>query len=481
MNWLYRYEAKGIQQYILATEKLREISGASALVESLTDDLKSALRSLSGEDVEVHSAAAGAATVTFAREADLRAFAALWPMVVARTRPGLHVVQAWRAVEPGQALPISELLDDMRAARQALTPDLPEAGPWLARAGRTGLPAIRAAERAATRDGQADRATHRKVLAAGRDPLAERLRRDDGSTFTIDPDDFGEADIAVFHADGNDVGRFLNSEPRVREAQAYRAFSDGLRGATESAARAAIAEVVPTQRRLPLRPVLLGGDDFTVLLRASDALRFAETFLLSFEAETRSRLAKLAPKGFTACAGIAFVKPGYPFHQGYALSEALCAAAKSALRSTTAPTPSGILFHRVTDSAARSWREIVADRSWKAGGASRTLIAGPWTLGAHEQPGRTISDLKRLAASLRSLPMGSVREWLREAEDDSRARARWERTLEVLKARDPQACQGLRSALAALGDKDCVGWTVDGRTPLLDALVYRAMGLGEVR
>jgi hypothetical protein len=36
--WLYRYEAKGIQSYVLSTQVLREMAGASQLVETLADD-----------------------------------------------------------------------------------------------------------------------------------------------------------------------------------------------------------------------------------------------------------------------------------------------------------------------------------------------------------------------------------------------------------------------------------------------------------
>lgn len=97
-RWLYRYEAKKIQDYVLGTSRLKEIAGASALVERLGDDFEGALAKVGvADDARVITRAAGQATVIFANEASLGRLAGVWPMYCAQTRPGLQVIHGWVA------------------------------------------------------------------------------------------------------------------------------------------------------------------------------------------------------------------------------------------------------------------------------------------------------------------------------------------------------------------------------------------------
>src|SRR5690606_5681066 len=77
-----------------------------------------------------------------------------------------------------------------------------------------------------------------------------------------------------------------------------------------------------TRVLLPLRPILLGGDDLTFLCDGRVALALTEAALKAFEAEVPS-LGRV-----TACAGVAIVPAHAPFAQAYALAEALCRHAK---------------------------------------------------------------------------------------------------------------------------------------------------------
>ena len=69
-------------------------------------------------------------------------------------------------------------------------------------------------------------------------------------------------------------------------------------------------------------PVLLGGDDLTIIIRGELAVGFTEVFLKGFALFTKNNFAPLAEKynlpqikdGLSSCAGIAFIKPNYPFH-----------------------------------------------------------------------------------------------------------------------------------------------------------------------
>ena len=132
MSWLYRYEAKSIQRWILATDRLVELVGGSTLVQ----ELRAHATALAGEG-RLLFAAAGSGTARFESREELDRFARWWPMFVSRYAPGLELVQGW--VEGDD---LDALRGCLGAARNVPIPDLPEAGPWIARAGRSGLPAV---------------------------------------------------------------------------------------------------------------------------------------------------------------------------------------------------------------------------------------------------------------------------------------------------------------------------------------------------
>jgi hypothetical protein len=79
--------------------------------------------------------------------------------------------------------------------------------------------------------------------------------------------------------------------------------------------------------KLPLRPVLLGGDDLTFLCDGRVALDLAATALREIASGECPHLGKMS-----ACAGVAIVRAHYPFARAYELAEELCSHAKSVRR-----------------------------------------------------------------------------------------------------------------------------------------------------
>ncbi len=77
---------------------------------------------------------------------------------------------------------------------------------------------------------------------------------------------------------------------------------------------------------LPLRPVLLGGDDLTFLCDGRVALHLAEVALDAFSGD----VANLG--SVTASAGVALVPAHTPFDRAYELAEVLCGNAKARRR-----------------------------------------------------------------------------------------------------------------------------------------------------
>lgn len=499
MSWLYRYEAKGIQKYVLATDRLREAAGASTLVEQLENDVRKLLP-LGTSTVEMKSAAAGQATLVFHDRQPLESFAAIWPLFVARTRPGLTLVQAWAEIGAAGEDAARKLVQErLEAARNAPSPELPEAGPLVARAARTGRAAIVPAEPGGRlhaeatwrrQDGAYDRVTWAKETVVadneGRqrvlDVLKDRLLPDKPSrNFTIEATDFGEGYVGVLHADGNGIGRYLQEAQLSLEE--YRRFSDGLKKVTELAARAATDFIEGRVARdpLPMRPVVVGGDDFTAVVAADQVIEFTGVFLSEFEKGAKRHLAQFRSGQFTACAGIALVKVGFPYYRAYDLAADLCGACKGSLRGQDGQHggASGLLFHRVTGAKLESWADI---RQIELGTSEQPdlLVGGPWWVMGGGQ--RALDGLLALTRHTALLPRGAIREWLRlllieprSSQAGSRAHRHWTRWREVVKGRSPRLLHDVDRCFEAVGVDPGTGIRADGRTPLADAVALRAV------
>jgi len=155
--------------------------------------------------------------------------------------------------------------------------------------------------------------------------------------------------IGVVHADGNGLGEvFLNFDrhayargDRSREAAtaadyvaSYRAFSIAIDGAARSAAAKAVKQTWADkldERKLPIIPVIMGGDDLTAVCEGGAAIDFAAAYIRAFEEATAADdvIQAVIGQPIAAAAGVAVVKPHFPFHRAYDLSEELCKSAKA--------------------------------------------------------------------------------------------------------------------------------------------------------
>ncbi|SHE25389.1 Cas10/Cmr2 second palm domain-containing protein [Actinomyces glycerinitolerans] len=229
------------------------------------------------------------------------------------------------------------------------------------------------------------------------DQLGELLVRDLRNLeklFDTDPE-FGDdrlSKVAVVHIDGNGVGAIMSHLKEAKQKVPENVFSEAtgvsqgdddalrrfllqintrLAGAMETAFYSAWAQVSLWSakddelrgrhikphgfRAVPVVPVILGGDDATVITEGAYALPFTAAFLEAFERETAadSLLSALGNRDdhMTAGAGIAVVRHAFPFHIAYDLAETLIKKAKQVGKAADPDEYcSTLTFHALFDS-----------------------------------------------------------------------------------------------------------------------------------
>lgn len=391
-KFLYGAAVQGIQNFIFQTDKLQEIVGASELVEQICKDKFAELLGKSVEDLEIDENAilnaAGNIKYVFKERADCEKVVRRFPKEISKFAPGITISQAVVILQNDYEEEFSKKIDDLENALKAQR-NKPMRSSTLGlmaieRSHQTGLPAIGIRVEQG-KEIFTDAATKAKLSVSknARNNLCIKAfgTKVRGKEFPFDIEDITDKNswIAIIHADGNGLGQLVQKVGTNKEL--FKTFSKELDNATKAATQQAyegISNNIEDCKRKPLRPIVLGGDDLTIICRADLALPFTEAFLKHFEQETKTRLRKQIDKAFgnkeqgglTACAGIAYIKASFPFSFGYELAEQLCTAAKNdakysdEIKRGEKLPQSCVMFHKVQDSFVENYTQI-AERELK--------------------------------------------------------------------------------------------------------------------
>ncbi len=378
-RYLYGAAVQGIQDFIFATGKLREIAGASEFVESVcTTIFEEALGRPLDDQERIINAAGNIRCIL--NEEDCRKVVRNFPFQVGKQAPGLTISQAVVPFEGEfDKTPFDTLQKNLDTQRNK--PKATFRTAWMAaeRSRRTGM--------AAEGKEGGDYLSREELLKrndADHTRLATYFTDSEWIPAGIFPtdiekitgkDDAKDGWMAVIHADGNGLGSQIISmmkDPNLAGKElieTYRDFSLKLDEATKHAAKDAFynafgyIESYSSRKPIPMRPILLGGDDLTIIIKADKALEFTRCFMQAFEEETVKAFAdiKYEPikSGLTICAGIAYIKPNYPFHYAVKLADDLCKHAKKIAKNIDANRPpSCLMFHQVYSSFIGGYTEM---------------------------------------------------------------------------------------------------------------------------
>jgi hypothetical protein len=366
----------GIQRFVFASNRLRDVTAGSALVKRVTsqDFLQSNVAGI--ENAMVLAAAGGNALLRFAGLEDAQRFAARYSRALLEQAPGLEAAVAHRDYAAGSlAAAIGAIQDNLARAKAGRASQAPLLGLAVtAPCTETRMPAsdVMTVSRA---PGERPAPVSAAIAARRRvQPPTSQL-----GTFTdaggrtwqleypLDLDHlgrtFGDTSLlGVIHLDGNGIGAAISAWLQERRgvtdddrlAADYATLTGELTAVVAAALDAAVNagrdSLTPVDNGaviasadldlrvelyadrdtlyLPLRPVLLGGDDLTLICDGRLALDLAARALTAFRATPAPTLGgKLS-----ACAGVALVGTHFPFSRAYDVAAELCESAKKLVR-----------------------------------------------------------------------------------------------------------------------------------------------------
>jgi hypothetical protein len=380
MIFTYLFEAKSIQDYLFSSGKMRDVISASERLDNLIDstntsvlydvlssaELPHDLLDANMQDNQgcIHfiRCKGGAFYAYCDDKSKLLALRSAWSLTLLQLFPSLVQCDALVGAEKlDYALQQGHQL--LAQARNTPTINLPLATAISKRSSRSGKQAVIVSNRAASKEAEAldidtqlHRAYHNASSNQGAMALQDKFTPDSLAAplkYESSFDSFEKRDLALIHIDGNGLGlllialkKQLKGKSNQQYRQAFRQFSAALEAATQAAAKEATAKVLPIvnggeKALTALRPIVLGGDDVTLFIKAEAALEFANTFCIAFARESKLELSWLAseypglPEQLSASGGIVYHKVNHPFVQMHHLVEDMCAYAKALTKSVT--------------------------------------------------------------------------------------------------------------------------------------------------
>lgn len=133
--------------------------------------------------------------------------------------------------------------------------------------------------------------------------------------------------IAVVHIDGNGIGAWIKTEltkasqiDMKMSTKKHRALSKYITQQFKDLFEETAEVFRKSRESLPMRPLIIDGDDVTFICQGDLAIPFIQVFFKKLEQKKCSTI--------RACAGVAFVHGHFPFDLAYEIAEDCCQNAK---------------------------------------------------------------------------------------------------------------------------------------------------------
>ncbi len=511
MGYLYGASIQGIQGYIFETNTLKEIVGASDIVEWICslEFLNKECRDnicITVNKEDVLRSAGGNIRIKFNDIVKLESFVKEFPKIVMQEAYGIVVSQAVVSYnkDKGDYLKIANQLEQkLKAARNRANYPLDAKFALMKQAPKTGKPAY---ERKVYEENNKieylDKSSWQKLgedSSAWVEMLIDKIgQKSISNHFTKDMSEISNNNnkIAVIHADGNKMGLLLQQmQEEIKNKTTdeiqniYKILSTQISKATNLAIKGAFEDVFTedikkskedAKYKIPFRPVIIGGDDLTVICSADKAIEFSKKYLELFEKYTKNKFKILVQKcalsmfenGLTACAGIAFCNEKFPFHYAVSLAEDLCGIAKRASNREA----SCLLFHNIQSSVYTNFDTYINNElKIKQDGTEISLQFGPYYLKDKKPTINALLEAYRLMSE-NIFSLSKLRKWLTELNNNKNyAQIFLERLYSIAKRDKNIDTNKINDALKELGDFELNKLISKNKTPIYDIIQLKSV------
>lgn len=248
----------------------------------------------------------------------------------------------------------------------------------------------------------------------------------------------GESYISVIHIDGNNMGvKFSN----CRNMKERKNLSKKVQKTVERAFGELIKIIVSeydsygdvldmhvlnkgNKQLLPLRPIIIGGDDITFICPGRMGLQYAQAFIEAVNKEAlldkdlynhiKKETGKQINRSLSCCAGVAIVPAKYPFFRAYELAEQLCDEAKEKSRKDDGNYLDFAILH------GEKYGDIKLLRKEQYESANGNLHYGPYNVLGKENDKQSVKGLLALSRELAGdkMPRNKVKDLRRVLHED---------------------------------------------------------------
>ena len=355
------YDVRGIQDYIFRTNALKEIVGASLIVDNLIiDEFKNASKNFEPKEIildwenagelqfetntsikiEVLYYGGGNLVVLFRNEDICKKVSIEMSKNIIKNAYGLSLAYAYVEKTANYQSDWKNLKDEL-AKLKATTPLNKPVGviPIVQYDNITGLPLSQEIEI----DGRSKKITYE----AWQKIKKYESIKDDGFMKEFDQMRTSKEEglIAIVHIDGNSMGQNIGSI--MKEANNYkeatrrmRKISNDIHNVFEKNAIDEVKEALPEickshgveklcTNKLPFRKIIQAGDDITFVCNERISLDITQVYINAI----RKGYMYDEKYPFSACAGIAIIHSHFPFYKGYKIAEECCQTAKTRAKS----------------------------------------------------------------------------------------------------------------------------------------------------
>jgi len=402
------YDVTGIQDFIFSTSKTKENIGASLMIQQVFENyLVDALKTMSEKkvkidwessnnlqikddstiDAEVIYIGGGNSLVMFKDfETGVKTTQALSVQLLKATKGKLGLVVGYHETDLEDfAQDLKELHQKVAKKKNEFVQPSPLQGIAITYEASDGL----SKSSKDLSDVCSDLASVKRDYAEKKDNFENLLNVPKGFSFPKEFDDLGQIEgdsfIAVVHIDGNSMGDFIDK--RITGTGDYleavitmRKLSVAIRDTYIEVFRKITSILIDRQTNiekspkikykiinknkckdktyLPIRPLILSGDDVTFVCNGMIALQLTELFLTNLSEK------KISGEVISACAGVSIIKSHYPFWRGYSLAETLCSAAKQKAKAIKPNEPGSWFDYHITYAGFNEDLEVVRQKNY---------------------------------------------------------------------------------------------------------------------